>query len=175
MVVNDQLTTTSSNYPARLERAKDLADIFEIVKDAVSAQLGLSRGGLMLGIAELGGRPDSWIGGFYPVATNIIVMNKGPMNKILRERPELYKAYCFHILLHEYIHTVGYMDEALTRKRTLEISERLFGKEHLATKMATDISQFFPQITYAVPTEPPEDLNMELVKGFDRSCASYIC
>jgi len=93
MVVNDQLTTTSSNYPARLERAKDLADIFEIVKDAVSAQLGLSRGGLMLGIAELGGRPDSWIGGFYPVATNIIVMNKGPMNKILRERPELYKAY----------------------------------------------------------------------------------
>lgn len=175
MVVNAQLTTAGSNYPARLEKAKDLADIFEIVKDAVSAQLGLSRGGLMLGIAELGGRPDSWIGGFYPVATNIIVMNKGPMNKILREQPELYKAYCFHILLHEYIHTVGYMDETLTRKRALEISERLFGKEHLATRMASDISQFFPHITYAVPTEPPEDLNMELVKGFDRSCASYIC
>jgi hypothetical protein len=164
--VNTGLTTTGSTYPARLERAKGLADIFEIVKDAVNAQLGLSRGGLMLGIAELGG--------FYPVATNIIVMNKGPMNRILSEQPELYKAYCFHILLHEYIHTVGYMDEALTRKRALEISERLFGRDHLATRMAADITQFFPYLTYAVPTEPPENLNMELVKGFDRSCASYI-
>jgi hypothetical protein len=79
--VNTGFTTSSSNYPARLEKAKDLADIFEVVKDAVQAQLGLSRGGLMLGIAELGGRPDAWIGGFYPVATNIIVMNKGPMNR----------------------------------------------------------------------------------------------
>jgi len=173
--VNAGLTTTNSNYPARLERAKDLADIFEIVKDAVQAQLGLSRGGLMLGIAELGGDPHSWIGGFYPVATNIIVMNKGPMDRIRAQQPELYKPYCFHILLHEYVHTVGYMDEALTRKRALEISERLFGNEHLATKMAQDIGQFFPYITYALPTKPPEDLNMELVKGFDRSCtASYI-
>lgn len=138
------------------------------------AQLGLSRGGLMLGIAELGGRPDGWIGGFYPVATNIIVMNKGPMNRILREQPDLYKSYCFHILLHEYIHTVGYMDEALTRRRALEISERLFGKEHPATRMAADIGQFFPYITYAIPTEPPADMNLELVKGFDRSCSSYI-
>jgi hypothetical protein len=172
--VNTGFTTSSSNYPARLEKAKDLSDIFEVVKDAVQAQLGLSRGGLMLGIAELGGRPDAWIGGFYPVATNIIVMNKGPMTRILREQPELYKSYCFHILLHEYIHTVGYMDEELTRKRALEISERLFGKDHLATKMAADISQFFPYLTYALPKEAPEDLNLELVKGFDRSCASYI-
>ncbi|MBI0583571.1 MAG: hypothetical protein ISF22_05020 [Methanomassiliicoccus sp.] len=173
--MNGKLTTSGSSYPARLEKSKDLADIFEVVKDAVEAQLGLSRGGLMLGIAELGGRPDSWIGGFYPVATNIIVMNRGPMNRILREQPELYKSYCFHILLHEYIHTVGYMDEALTRRRALEISDRLFGKDHLATKMAADIGQFFPYLTYALPQEPPEDLDMELVRGFDRSCASYIC
>ncbi len=172
--MNTGLTTSQSNYPARLEKAKDLADIFEIVKDAVHAQLGLSRGGLMLGIAELGGDPQSWIGGFYPVATNIIVMNKGPMNRIRAEQPELYKPYCFHILLHEYVHTVGYMDEALTRQRSLEISEKLFGKDHLATRMAADIGQFFPYLTYELPIKPPEDLNMELVKGFDRSCASYI-
>jgi hypothetical protein len=67
------------------------------------------------------------------------------------------------------------MDEALTRKRALEISERLFGKEHLATKMAADISQFFPYLTYALPQDAPEDMNLELVKGFDRSCTSYIC
>ena len=168
--MNERLTTAGNTYPARLEKAKDLADIFEIVKDAVNAQLGLSRGGLMLGIAELGGDPHGWIGGFFPVGTNIIVMNKGPMDRIKAQQPELYKPYCFHILLHEYVHTVGYMDEALPRKRSLEISEKLFGKDHLATKMAMDISQFFPYITYSIPTKPPEDMSMELVKGFDRSC-----
>lgn len=172
--MNKELTTSGSKYPARLEQAKSLADIFEVVKDAVSSQLGLSRGGLMLGIAELGGRPDGWIGGFYPLATNIIVMNKGPMNRIKREQPNLYNSYCFHILLHEYIHTVGYTDEAMTRRKALEISASLFGKEHDVTRMAADISQYFPHITYIVPQEQPQDLNLELVKGFDRSCASYI-
>ena len=78
-----------SLYASRLEKAKDLADIFEIVKDAVRARLGMSRGGLMLGLAELGGSPEGWIGGLYPVATNVIVMNKGPMQRILEQSPEL--------------------------------------------------------------------------------------
>jgi len=117
-----------SGYPARLEKAKDLADIFEIVKDAVRARLGTSRGGLMLGLAELGGAPDGWVGGLYPVATNVIVMNKGPLARIMEASPELYKPYCFHILLHEYIHAIGYMDEALTRRKALEISEELVRK-----------------------------------------------
>lgn len=162
-------------YRERLEKAKDLVDIFEIVKDAVSARLGISRGGLMLGLAELGGSPNGWVGGLYPVATNVIVMNKGPMDRILENSPELYKPYCFHILLHEYIHALGYMDEALTRRKTLEITEALFGKDHLATMMAADIMQFFPALTYPVPMPAPEGMNVELVKGFDRSSASYIC
>lgn len=168
------LNELPKTYPLRLEKAKDLADIFEIVKDAVRARLGISRGGLMLGLAELGGDPQAWIGGLYPVASNVIVMNKGPMSRIMETAPELYKPYVFHILLHEYIHSVGYMDEDLTRKRALEISEALFGGEHLATKMAADIMQFFPHITYPVPMKAPESMQLELVKGFDRSSVNYI-
>jgi len=89
-----------TRYPKKLETAKDLADIFEIVKEAVQARTGLSRAGLMLGLAELGGSGNSFIGGLYPVATNIIVMNKGPMQRILQDAPHLYKPYVFHILLH---------------------------------------------------------------------------
>lgn len=172
--MNEKLTTKGSDFAARLERAKDLAEIFEIVKEAVRSQLGLSRAGLMLGLAELGGRPEGWIGGFYPVATNIIVMNKGPMNRILADHPHLYKPYCFHILLHEYVHAVGYMDEELTRRRTLEISAALFGQDHAVTMMAADISHILPHLTYAVPQEPSEEMDLELVKGFDRSCTTYI-
>jgi hypothetical protein len=166
--------TTMSTYPAKLEAAKDLADIFEIVKEAVRAQLGHSRAGLMLGLAELGGDQRSWIGGLYPVASNIIVMNKGPMGRVMEASPELYKPYVFHILLHEYIHAVGYMDEALTARKALEISVALFGADHMATKMAQDIGQFFPMLTYPVPTQAPEGANIELVKGFDRSSVNYI-
>lgn len=173
--MNAETPYRPGGYPARLEKAKDLADIFEIVKDAVQARLGVSRGGLMLGLAELGGSPNGWIGGLYPVATNVIVMNKGPLARIMENSPDLYKPYVFHILLHEYIHAVGYMDEALTRKRALEVSEALFGKEHLTTRMAADIMQFFPHITYPVPTPAPQGMQLELVKGFDRSSASYIC
>jgi hypothetical protein len=47
-------------------------------------------------------------GRLLPVATNIIVMNRGPMNRIRAQQPHLFKSYCFHILLHEYVHAWGY-------------------------------------------------------------------
>lgn len=174
--MNYEFTTKSLSFPERLDRSKGLPDIFEIVKDAVKAQLGASRGGLMLGLAELGGSPSAWIGGFYPVATNVIVMNKGPMNRISASAPDLYKPYVFHILLHEYIHSIGYIDEDLTRKEALEISRVLFGNDHMVTKIAEDITQFFPYITYPVPVQTMSDgaLDIEFVKDFDRSSASYI-
>ncbi|TRZ90179.1 MAG: hypothetical protein D4R88_04115 [Methanosarcinales archaeon] len=33
---------------------------------------------------------------FYPVGTNVIVMNKIPLERIKETRPELYKPYIFH-------------------------------------------------------------------------------
>ncbi len=162
-------------FPAKLERAKDLADIFEIVKEAVLVRTGLSRAGLMLGLAEMGGNGNSFVGGLYPVATNIIVMNRGPMNRIRQECPEWYKPYVFHILLHEYIHAIGYLDEALTRKKALEISKDLFGPEHMATKMAENLWGYIPFVAYPVPQPMPHGLQIELVKGFDRSSVNYIC
>jgi hypothetical protein len=154
-------------YAGRLEKAKTLPEIFEVVKDAVQARTGLSRGGLMLGLAELGGSDGHFIGGLYPVATNVIVMNKGPMARIKASRPEIYQSYVFHILLHEYLHAIGYMDEDLTRKKALEISEALFGEKHPTTAIARDLSSILPFVRYAVPQQTPEDMQIELIKGFD--------
>ncbi len=136
---------------------------------------GISRAGLMLGLAEMGGSGNSFVGGLYPVATNIIVMNKGPMNRIQQECPEWYKPYVFHILLHEYIHAIGYLDEALTRQKALEISQALFGPEHLATKMAENLWGYIPFVAYPIPQPMPKGLQIELVKGFDKSSVNYIC
>jgi hypothetical protein len=164
----------SGRFPELLTKTKDLADIFEVVKEAVRVKLGVSRAGLMLGLADLGGDNSSFIGGMYPVASNIIIVNKGPLERVRSSSPELYKAYVFHILLHEYVHSIGYIDEGLARRTTLDTSTGLFGREHLVTKLAEDISQFLPMFTYPVPRPMPEDLQLELVKNFDRSSVNYI-
>jgi hypothetical protein len=155
---------------SELESAKDLPDIFELVKVAVRRSTGMERGGLMLGLADLGGGPEGLVGAFYPVATNIIVMNKSPLQRINETDPALYKPYSFHILLHEYLHTLGIIDETATRRKAYEISAELFGKEHVVTKLAADLSRFMPKLVYPIyGWKPSEEYRLELVKGFDRS------
>jgi len=50
------------NFPARLETAQDLPAIFEVVKLASGQDLGYTRGGLMLALADLGNHPSGFIG-----------------------------------------------------------------------------------------------------------------
>jgi len=158
------------SYDMRLQKAKDMVDIFELVKTAVRKSIGRERSGLMLGLSNLGGGPEGFVGAFYPVATNIIVMNTTPLTRIKQTNPELYKPYVFHVLLHEYLHTLGIMDEAATRAKALEISEMVFGKDHIATQLAMDLSKFMPNLVYPIyGWKPPGEPRLELVKGFDRS------
>lgn len=158
------------SYGADLEGAKDLPDIFELVKTVVRRSTGMERGGLMLGLANLGGGAEGFVGAFFPIATNIIVMNSLPLKRIKETDPSLYKPYVFHILLHEYLHTLGVIDEAATRRTALEISERTFGRDHPVTSLAADLSKFMPKLVYPVyGWRPQGEFSIELVKGFDRS------
>ena len=162
-----------SRFPSKLEKARTIADVYEVVKEAVHACEGWSRAGLMLGLAELGGDADSFIGGLHPVGTNIIILNKVPLRRVREARPELLKPYLFHVLLHEYLHTIGIVGEELTHDRVKEISLRLFGGEHLVTKLAEDIAQFLPFIRYPFDLPLPAGTEIELVEDFDRSSADY--
>ena len=163
-------------FDIQLDSAKDLPDIFELVKTVVRKTIGKERPGLMLGLANLGGGPQGFVGAFYPIATNIIVMNSLPLKRIKETDPALYKPYAFHILLHEYLHTLGIIDEAATRQRVYEISAKAFGKSHPVTQFAADLSRFVPKLVYPVyGWQPQEEYQLELVPGFDRSStASYI-
>ena len=167
-------TKTKRDFHTRLENAKTLADIFEVVKAAVWESQRKSRGGLMLGLANLGNHPQGFLGAFYPVGSNVIVMNKIPLQRIQETRPELYRPYIFHVLLHEYLHTLGYLSESGVRRMVLEITEDVFGKEHLATRIAMDTTNFFKNLVYPDAAWQPDDMRMELVEGFDRGSASYI-
>lgn len=158
------------SFPSELESTRGLPDIFELVKRAVRKSTGKERGGLMLGLADLGGGPEGLVGAFYPVATNIIVMNKSPLERIKETDPSLYKPYSFHILLHEYLHTLGIIDEAAARSKAYEISAELFGKDHVVTRLAADLSKFIPKLVYPIyGWRPAGEYRLELVQGFDRS------
>ena len=54
-----------NDFRTRLEEAKTLADIFEVVKAVVLKTMKKSRGGLMPGIADLGNQPNGFFGGFF--------------------------------------------------------------------------------------------------------------
>jgi hypothetical protein len=161
------------NFPKWLEDARTLADVFEIVKRAAAEDIGWARGGLMLALADLGNHPQGFLGAFYPVATNVIVMNKVPLARIRETDPDLYKPYAFHVLLHEYLHAVGFLDEGRCRQRAYEISRNLFGEAHVVTRIAKDFRPFFPNLVYPEVAWRPGPLELEFVEGFDRGNATY--
>ena len=146
-------------------------DTFELVKDAVRKNEGRSRAGLMLGLQELGASQNGFIGSYYQVASNIIILNTTPIRRIIETNPKLLEPYGFHILLHEYIHSLGYLDEKIAEEKTYEITKKYFGEKHIATALSADINKFLPNLIYpAQGWLPSQDFpEIKLVKGFDRS------
>lgn len=114
-------------YGAELDACDNLADIFELVKQAVKKFLGQHRSGLMLGMANLGMRRGSFVGAFHPLGSNIIVMNRAPFDVALRATDKkVLNAYCFHLLLHEYLHALGYVSEEEVRILYIECATWLW-------------------------------------------------
>jgi hypothetical protein len=148
-----------------------LIESFEEVKDAVQKITGLSRAGLMLGLQELGSSIEGFIGAYFPVSSNIIVVNNTPIRRITETKPELLKPYGFNVLLHEYIHSLGFLNEEFTKQKTYEITKKYYGEKHIATKLSIDIKQFFPNLVYPIQGWFPSDetQTIKLIKGFDWS------
>ena len=164
----------SMDFSRKLDQAKTLSDLFELVKRAVEAVLGRTRAGLMLALADLGNHPQGFLGAFYPIASNVIVMNKVPLLRIQETNPGLYKPYAFYILLHEYLHSIGFVDERVCREQSHRILETLFGVDHLVTQISADTARFFPNLVFPDAAWQPSELSLEFVRGFDRGSASYI-
>jgi hypothetical protein len=111
----------------------DFSCIFGVVKAAVEKTMGERRGGLLLGLSEL----PSYVGAYHQVGSNFIVMNKGLLMDVLKTGDrKVINAYVFHILLHEYLHTLGHLDEKQTYMLSEAISEQVLGAKHPATLIA---------------------------------------
>ena len=105
------------------------------MKKAEKKSEGKSRAELMLGLQEVGSTTNGFIGAYYPVSSNIIVINKTPIRRIIETNPDLLKPYSFHVLPHEYIHSLGFFDEHFTEKKTYDITRNYFGEKHLGPRV----------------------------------------
>lgn len=143
----------------RLASASTVEEIFELVMDAVKDQVGVVRFGLDLGLADLDDFEGRTPVALHPMYSNYIVINRRALEHVRKKSPELLRPLLFHALLYEYMQTIGFVPEPEIKGKVLEISMPLFGKEHPVTRMAEDLSQVLPGMTYAK--------RMALPKGMD--------
>lgn len=158
----------------RLERARTIPDIFGVVKASVQRVLGRERAGLMVATSEIGNLPGGFLGGYFVVASNAIVVNSTPLRRIQETEPELYVPWLFGLLLHEYLHALGILDEGEVRKVSNHVAEEAVGRDHPAAKMAARPMDYLGNLSWPHVVWQPDEAPFEIVKGLDRDATSYI-
>jgi hypothetical protein len=155
----------------RLDLCEDFSDVFELVKKSAERSLGQRRAGLMLYLARL----PKHIGAFHTMGTNGIVMNRNTLDSVTHGARSLREinSYVYSILLHEYLHALGYTEERDVRRLVYDISLETFGPGHPATKIASKgPSIVFPDAAFdQVPSETPD---VEMIPDLEGSSQRYI-
>jgi hypothetical protein len=155
----------------RLDQCQDFGDVFELVKKSAEQSLGRRRAGLMLYLARL----PKHIGAFHTMGTNGIVMNRTTLNMITRGARSMREinSYVYSILLHEYLHTLGYTEETDVRKLVYDVSLETFGPDHLATQIASKgpAAMLPADVVGEFPNHPPD---VEVIPDLEKSSQRYI-
>lgn len=161
----------NTDYASKLDNCKNFQEVFVLVKKSVKESLGLERVGLMLYLMDL---PLN-LGAFHEVGSNGIVMNRALLEQVISstDSKREINSFVYSILLHEYIHTLGCIDEAKTRQLTLSVSHDVFGPDHVATKMADAGPWAYMKLNPASGNYE-RGREMELVRNFEVPEHRYI-
>lgn len=158
------------SYARELEKCEGFGEVFKLVKRSVKDVLGRGRAGLSLYLSDL---PKN-VGAYHPLGSNGIVINRRLLDIVTKVGSKVEQnAFIYSILLHEYLHSLGFVDERTVRRLTYEVSRKLFGESHPVARMALKgPMSLFPSILYAPDTGTLGAT--ELIKDFDDSNQSYI-
>ncbi|QQG49021.1 MAG: hypothetical protein HY247_01510 [archaeon] len=154
-----------------LTSAETFDEIFEMVKRATEASLGMHRAGLTLVLGDI---PNE-VGAYHQMGSNAIVMNRNILRiveRLSKSRSEK-NSYVFMILLHEYLHSLGYTSDREVRDLSRRISGEFLGESHVAGEMAVmPLDRFFPDLVKFSSFRDKGEY--ETVRRFDSSSTSYI-
>lgn len=109
------------------------------------------------------------VGAFHPMGTNDIVLNRRLIKSIADLKQ---KSHIFTILLHEYIHTLGYSDERQVRRLVYNICKENFESDHPVIRSA--VSGPWEDLNPEDFQEIAPELDLELVKDFENIDIGYI-
>ena len=157
-------------YGNKILQLADFNQAFELVKSAVEEKFKMHRAGLSL---ILQGLPTK-LGAYHVLGSNLIIVNKRILGiiKIHKSLGE-YNSYLFMVLTHEYLHSLGIIDEIQVRKMTYTLLVSLVGEQHIATKMARHQPwDLFPELSLF--NDNSFEQKFEIVKNFDKTTQSYI-
>jgi hypothetical protein len=158
-------------YRSELHDAEDFRDIWEIVKDSVKDVLQQYRVGMMLFLDDL----HLHVGAYHQVGTNNIVMNRVLLEVVESTVQDSLRinAFIYHILLHEYLHALGYISEREVKALVRQVSNACFGSQHVVTQLANEgpwtVLQNIPLRSFQMPKRM-----IEIVKDFESSNQNYI-
>ena len=154
-----------------LSSAEGFDAIFEMVKAATERSLRLHRAGLTLILGDI---PNE-VGAYHEMGSNAIVMNRNLLRiveKVSRSKSRR-NSYVFMILLHEYLHSLGYTSDRQVRQLGRRIAGEFLGKKHLAGEMAVrPLDQFFPELARLSMFRDKGEY--QTIRRFDSSSTPYI-
>ena len=158
-------------YRSKLKDAEGYGGVWETVKETVKDCLGKHRVGMMLFLDHL----PLQLGAYHSVGTNNIVLNRRLVEIVeatTDSKLEL-NAFVYSLLLHEYLHALGYMSEDEVRRLVHRISLESFGKDHVATGLAEKSPWALLQGAGVMDFTSHKGPR-EIVKDFDRPSQDYI-
>jgi hypothetical protein len=153
-------------FGERLDKAKNYAEVWPIVKDTVEFALSKRRESMMLFLDDL----PLQLGAYYPVGTNNIVLNRALVEVVESSvsSQKTVNAFVYNLLLHEYLHALGEMSEAGVRRMVVEVVTKCFGEQYIATEVARKSPWVLLKDLPLGPFNTPRRV-MEIVKDFEKT------
>jgi hypothetical protein len=114
------------------------------------------------------------VGAYHVLGSNVIAINSVLLELVRKHSTSNYEynSYLFTVLLHEYLHSFGILDENTVRNMSLKLCEKFFGENRIVTVIAEDPLKIFPQI--GLVRYDKYESKFELIKNFDNSNQTYI-
>jgi hypothetical protein len=158
------------HYGNKILQLMDFNEAFELVKLAVEDKFKMHRAGLSLILQGLPTR----LGAYHILGSNVIIVNKRILNIIkIHKSLNEYNSYLFMVLIHEYLHSLGILDEIEVRNMTYNLLSSLVGEHHMATKMARNQPwDLFPEL--GLFDDNSFEQKFEIIKNFDKTTQTYI-
>ena len=155
----------------QLENAKGYNEVWDLTKNNVKTVLKKVRRGMMLFLDDMPLR----LGAYHPVGTNNIVLNRSLVYIVeaTTKSRTLLNAFVYVLLLHEYLHALGYLREGEVRSLVYKISKLSFGVEHITTQLAKKgpwtLLQGLPLDSLKAPRRV-----IDIVRDFEKTNSKYI-